>query len=327
MNFKTLFVILFVLATGSLSFAQPVHNIWDPPYKQGIAAQVEDRIITFEEIRREMAPLVARLQQESRTQSEFNQRIRDLYREVMSNLIDRVLIVKHFYEKEFNIPQSVVEDEFDRVIIQDFGGDRARFHEHLRLQGKTVREFRADLLERIIVSVMRSEKRKSESYVSPERIESFYNENKIHFYQEEAVHLRLIMLRRIADESPDLMSQNASKVMAELRSGRDFEEVAKEFSQDNRREEGGDWGWIERGDLKAELSEVAFSLDSGEFSEPVELEGQIFILYAEDYREEGLQPISEVRERIEGILAGQLARQAQKAWLERLRSEAYIRYY
>jgi len=75
------------------------------------------------------------------------------------------------------------------------------------------------------------------------------------------------------------------------------------------------------------LSEVAFSLRAGEFSKPVELGEQIFILYVEDAQVEGIQPLFEVRDRIENILAGRLARQAQSRWLERLRKNAYVKYY
>lgn len=318
--------ILLLVLPGNLS-AQPVHNIWEPPFKQGIAAQVEDRIITFEDLRREMGPLIPRVRQESRSPQEFEQRITALYREILQNLIDRVLIVKEFHRKEYRIPQSIVENEFERIVAEDFGNDRARFLEHLNAQGKNVREFRRDLLERIQVSVMRGQLRKSQSEISPERIEKFYNENKIHFYEEERVHLRLIMLRPIADESPDLLRQNAESVMQELHSGRPFSEVARQYSQDGRRDRGGDWGWIKRNDLREELSDVAFSLAPGTFSQPVRVGQEIFILFAEDVRDEGIQPISMVRDRIEDILAGQLARQSQQAWLERLRRDAFIKFY
>lgn len=307
--------------------AQKAHNIWDPPFKQGIAAEVENTIITYEELRREMAPLISRIRESSRSREEFNQRMRELYFEVLQNLIDRVLIVKEFQEKEFNIPQAYVENEFDRILIEDFENDRARFLEYLQSQGKNVREFRRDLRERIVVSVMRSEKRKSQSQISPERIEQFYNENKINFYEEEAVKLRIIMLRPLADENDDQMRQTIERIYEELGEGKPFAEVAQKYSQDSRRERGGDWGWIQRPDLKEELSTVAFSLEAGEYSDPVEIGEQTFILFVEDRREEGIQPLNEVRDRIEGILASQLARQAQQQWIERLRREAYIKYY
>lgn len=306
---------------------QSVNNIWDPPFKQGIAARAEDRIITFEELRREIAPLVEGVRRESRSPMEFEQRMSELYLEVLQTLIDRVLIVKEFNRKEYNIPGSYVESEINRRLIEDFNGDRSRFLEFLRSQGMTMRDYRRELAEQIIVSVMRAQMRRSASEISPERIESFYNDNKIYFYQEESVHLRLIMLKPITDESPDLLRQTANRVLAELREGASFADVAAKYSQDSRRNRGGDWGWINRADLRPELSEVAFSLKVGEFSEPVALADQLFILFVEDRRPEGIQPIEEVRERIEGILANQLARQAVNRWLERLRRDAFVVYY
>jgi peptidyl-prolyl cis-trans isomerase SurA len=179
----TLFTTLLIAALPALSgLAQTVHNVWDPPFRQGIAAEVENKVITFEEIRREMSPLIPRIRESARSRTEFTQRMQELYLEVLQNFIDRVLIVEEFKEKEFNLPQSFVENEWDRILIEDFENDRSRFLEYLEAQGKNAREFRADLRDRIIVSVMRSEKRKSQSQISPERIEQFYNENKINFY-------------------------------------------------------------------------------------------------------------------------------------------------
>jgi len=327
-NTLNLLVTLLITVLPVLqSTAQTVHNVWDPPYRQGIAAEVENKIITFEEIRREMAPLIPRIRESSRARAEFTQRMQELYLEVLQNFIDRVLIVEEFKEKEYNLPQTFVENEFDRILIEDFENDRSRFLEYLESLGKNVREFRADLRERIIVSVMRSEKRKSQSQISPERIEQFYNENKINFYEEEAVKLRIIMLRPLADENPDQMRQTIDRIYGELQNGTPFAEVASKYSQDSRRERGGDWGWIQRPDLKDELSAVAFTLKVGSYSEAISLGEQIFILYVEEKRDEGIQPINEVRDRIEEILASQLERQAQQQWLERLRREAYIRYY
>jgi len=321
--------ILFALAVGQAATlsAQKAHPVWEAPYKQGIAARVEDHIITFDELRRELAPLVPRVRDSARSRAEFEHRMSELYFEVLQNLIDSILIVKEFSKKEFTIPQNYVENEFDRILIEDFNNDRGKFHEYLKGQGLNVREFRRDLKERIIVSVMRGEKRKSQSQISPERIENFYRENMIHFYEDEAVKLRIITLRPLADESPDLMRQNVEKVLAELDRGEPFEEVARKYSQDSRRERGGDWGWIKRPDLKEELAMVAFDLEPGTHSEPLNIDGQTMILYVEEARPEGIQPLVEVRDRIEEILASQLARQTQDQWLERLRKQAYIRYF
>lgn len=324
--------LMLLVASFAPLGAQTIRNIWEPPLVNGIAAEVENEIITFEELRREMAPLLRQVQGEARTPAEFDQKMKELYLEVLQSLVDRVIIVKEFHkkveDKKFGpIPRSIIENEFDSVLLEDFNNDRTQLLAHLRQQGLTMREFRRRLQEQIIVSVMRGQMRRSQSEISPEKIESFYNENKIHFYQEESVRLRLIMLKPIAEESPDLLMQTARKIIDELNRGSKFSDLAQRYSQDSRKDRGGNWGWINRADLREELSEAAFDLDINQHSEPVQLGGQVFIMQVDDKREEGIQPLLEVRERIENILVDQLARQAQQRWLERLRRDAYIKYF
>ena len=325
-------VFMLLLATFYPLGAQTIRNIWDPPLVNGIAAEVENEIITFEELRREMAPLLRQVQGEARSPAEFDQKMKALYLEVLQSLADRIIIVNEFHkkvaDKKFGpIPRSIIENEFDSVLLEDFNNDRTQLLAHLRQRGLTMREFRKRLHEQIIVSVMRGQMRRSQSEISPEKIESFYNENKIHFYQEESVRLRLIMLKPIAEESSDLLMQTARKIIDELNKNAKFEDLAQRYSQDSRKNRGGEWGWINRADLREELSEVAFDLDIGQHSDPVQLSGQVFIMQVDDKREEGIQPLLEVRERIENILVDQLARQAQQRWLERLRRDAYIKYF
>ena len=323
---QILFSIL-LLAIQPIANGLTIHKIWEKPYKHGIAAIVQDRIITFEELRREMAPLMPQIRAESVSPADYEKKMEELYMEILQALIDRALIIKDFKEKEFQIPETVIENEYDRILITDFNNDRQKFHEHLRQIGKSPREFREGIEERVIVGAMRNQIRKSQAAISPEKIEEFYNENKIHFYQEESIHLRIIMLKPQPDSDSGFLDQTASKVIQELKNGADFSELAKKYSHDSRKDRGGDWGWVKRGDLRTELSTVAFGLASKKFSEPIELNKQLFILYIEDKRDEGIQSLSEARNQIEEILAGKLAGQAQNKWLERLRRDAYIKYY
>jgi peptidyl-prolyl cis-trans isomerase SurA len=319
-----LFALLISVATVS---GQTVHQIWNYPVVQGIAAQVEGHIITFEEVRSEMAPLMPHIEQESKSREDFEKKMSELYIETVQSMIDRQLIVKEFGEKKYNFPSSVVQNEYNRMLIEDFNNDRSAFHKHLDAIGKNVREFRQELQERFIVMAMRNNKRKDLSEISPERIEKYYNDNKSEFFQEEAIHLRLIMLKPIGDESPDLMRQQVENIQKDLASGKSFEEVARTYSQDTRRSRGGDWGWITRKDLNSALADSAFAIKTGQHSEPLVIGKQIYLMYVEERRAEGVQPMADVRTGIEEKLSGEQSRQAQQAWIERLRQKAYIKYF
>ena len=278
----------------------------------GIAAIAEGQIITVEELRRELEPVIPRLRVESKNAQEFSKRIEELSKQVLQNMIDRIIIVKAAEEKGLLIPPSYIEQEYDDVLNRDFGGDRGRFLEYLKARGETARDFRTDIYKRVVVNVMRAETRRSQSEISPERIEEFYVKNKIRFYQSESLHLRQIILTPLADEGLVPLRQTAKKVIEELESGANFGDIARKYSQDEMSRRGGDWGWIERKDVRKELSDAAFALNAGEYSQPIELGGTIFILYAEDKREEMIQPVSQVRDIIENVLVGEIAREAQE---------------
>ncbi len=298
-----------------------------PEVANGIAAVVEDRIITIDEVRREIALLVPQLRRDSRSEEEFQQRLRALQDEVVQNLVDRVLVVKHFEKQGHMIPRSYIESEMKDLVRRDFDGDRGRFLQYLQSQGISVRDFRKDLEERIIVQYMRGQMRRSESIVSPRRMEEFYEEKKHTFYQDEAVHLRIIQLSSLTNESEDVLLQTAEKIFRELENGAKFSELAEKYSQGRRRRDGGDWGWIKTGELREDWRDEVANLEVGEASEALKTPEGYFILYVEDFREAGIQPIHEVRDQIEMILASQMAREDQEEWLERLRSNAYVRYY
>ena len=293
----------------------------------GIAAIAEGEVITVEELRRELEPIIPRLRVEAKSAQEFGKRVDELTEEVLQNMIDRILIVKAAEEEGLMIPPSYIDKEYDETIDRDFGGDRARFLEYLKARGETPRSFRRDVYKRLVVNVMRSENRRSRSEVSPERIEEFYVNNKIRFYQSEALHLRQIILTQLADEGLVPLRQTANKIIAELRNGANFGDVARKYSQDEMSRRGGDWGWIERKDIRKELGDIAFNLEPGDFSRPIELGGTIFILYAEDKREEMIQPVTQVRDVIENVLIGEIARESQEKWLQEVRNKSYVRYF
>jgi peptidyl-prolyl cis-trans isomerase SurA len=172
---------------------------------------------------------------------------------------------------------------------------------------------------------MMHQQHKSQSIVSPVRIEQYYKENKDRFYQDDSVHLRLIQLSRGAATTDGDLRGQADSILLRLRSGEKFEDLAKEYSSDSRRAKGGDWGWMKRSDLKPEFSEPLFAVKKGQASEPIILPEGGFLLFAEDRKYAGIQPLDEVRDQIERILVQQMGREYEDRWLERLRRNGYVK--
>jgi len=292
----------------------------------GIAAIAEGKIITVEEVRRELQPFLPQIQSDSRGDPlKFRQLIEEMETDIIQNLTDNVLIVKEFYKDKGQIPSSFVNNEIEETIITKFDGKRSLYLDYLQSIGKTPDEHRTVITEEIIVNFMRSKMRKSAAIVSPVRIEEFYTNYKEEFFQEEAIHLRLIRLTRNPGEDADKMLAVADEIAEKLELGFAFDELASRYSGDSKAKKGGDWGWVSRGALIEQLSGPAFALRDGDYSEPIVISDNLFILYCEEYRPEGHQPLAKVREDIEGILISQMAREAEDRFLERLRRDVSVR--
>lgn len=298
-------------------------------YANGIVAVAEDKIITVADVSREITPLLPGLQRENiRNEQEYNAKIEALQDSVIQDLIDRVLIIKEFKKDEKkHIPEAIVDAEIARMQSDQFDNDRSKFLAYLRSRGTTLREFRREQEDEIIYRYMQGQQRKSQSVVSPVKIELFYNENKDRFYREDEVHLRLIQLTRTEGETDAQLAAMGTDILAKLKAGTSFEDLAKEYSKDARKSKGGDWGWLKRSDFKKEFSDPAFALKKGEASRPVLLPEGCFLLFAEDRKFAGIQPIDEVRDQIERILVTQMSRSGQERWLERLRRNGYVKHY
>jgi len=321
-------IVASLLAASGMAQTAPSDDNLNLRFANGIAAIAEDKIITVDDVRREVTPLIPQLQRDAKSEQEFNQRLEALQDNAIQNLIDRVLIIKDFQKDDKkHVPQSFVDNQIAEELTDQFDNDRSKFLAYLRARGTTMRDYRRETEEDIIYNYMMHQQHKSQSIVSPVRIEQYYKENKDRFYQDDSVHLRLIQLPRSAGETDGSLKGKAESILLRLRSGEKFEDLAKEYSSDSRHAKGGDWGWMKRSDLKPEFSEPLFAVKKGECSEPVLLPEGCFLLYADDRKYAGIQSLDEVRDQIERILLQQMSREGEDRWLERLRRNGYVKHF
>jgi len=328
----TVALVALLLAKTGLAQTAPADDNLNMRFANGIAAIAEDKIITVDDVRREITPLLPQLQREAsqspNPEEAFNQKLEALQDNAIQNLIDRVLIIKDFQKDDKkHVPESFVDNQIADELTDQFDNDRSKFLAYLRARGTTMREYRKEVEEDIIYNYMMHQQHKSQSIVSPIRIEQYYKENKDRFYQDDSVHLRLIQLPRTSSETDGELKGQADAILLRLRSGEKFEDLAKEYSSDSRRAKGGDWGWMKRSDLKPEFSEPLFAVKKGECSDAVMLPEGCFLLYAEDRKYAGIQPLDEVRDQIERILVQEMGREYEDRWLERLRRNGYVKHF
>ena len=292
----------------------------------GIAAVVNDQVITYSEVRDVVEPR-ERLLRSQYSGAELVKKITDLRKAALQDLIDRQLIIQAFEKEKLVIPQHFIDERVDAVIKENFGGDRNAFIKTMESQKFTMSKFRDIERQKIIVLAMRAKNIKSNLIVPPAKIEEYYRQHKDQFSSKAQVKLRMIMIPGHVESGGGTAQKSmADEIRAKLITGADFDKMAQMYSEDSTRDLGGDWGWIDDKTLSPELSQVAFSLKPGEISKVVDIGGNHYILKVEARQGGEAKPLSkEVRAEIEGRLRQQQAQQLQEHWLASLRSKAYIK--
>jgi peptidyl-prolyl cis-trans isomerase C len=125
-----------------------------------------------------------------------------------------------------------------------------------------------------------------------------------------------VRARHILVETED----EAKAVVADLKKGADFAELAKSKSKDPGAADGGDLGYFTKDQMVPEFSEVAFKLDKGALSDPVKSQFGWHVIKVEDKRERQPPEFDKVKDQLESFVV----RRAQVELITKLRNEAKI---
>ena len=288
----------------------------------GIAAVVNNEVVTFSQVR-ELVASKERAAKDTYKGEELMAKVKEIRLAAINDLIDRLLILQEFKGKQFQIPDYFLDERVTTIIREEFGGDRSAFIRTLAAQGFTLERFRQLERDKIIVQEMRRQAIKGSVAVSDARIAEYYKTHAEDYGTPEQLKLRTITIRRTGNN--EAKRKMAEEIREKIMGGAEFGDLARMYSEDDKQEAYGDWGWVDRRTLNESLSKAAFALKAGEVSKVIELGGSYYLLYAEAKKPATVKPLKDVRDEIEKGLI-QLERQKQQAdWLAKLRKKAYIK--
>ena len=270
-------------------------------------------------------------------QAFFEQRLQEIYPEVQQRLGDKppaiIELSARDEARERVIEEALIEQEIDRVNPP---ADEALVQQELKKMLKkqeTKRQLKqAGRNREIVINNMRKQLyRRLQAYeimevamhqdpASDEDVEEFYNKNLNHFKTREQIHASHILIR----DKSDIGREKLDVVIEALDSGRDFEELAREFSEDTSSEQGGDLGWLPRGQTVAKFEKVAFSLELDEISDPFETQFGWHIVRLHERQDARTQSLEEVSEQIAMMLLRERRNESYRLFLQDLKEKATI---
>jgi parvulin-like peptidyl-prolyl isomerase len=290
----------------------------------GIEAIVHDSVITFQEVEDASERIVQQMSQQYQGQPDvLRQQVNTAYKETLEELQERQLILHEFETAGYNMPESIIDEQFENYIKEKSHGDRVAFIKTLQEEGITLEKARRDYRATFIVEQMRYKNISSAIMISPHKIETYYVDHKDDFKEEDKVKLRMIVLTNAPEADTTQTRKLAGEILSRLDAGASFTDMATLYSQGAR--QSGEPEWVEKSVLREELSDAAFKLKPGEHSGVIETPGAFYILLIEDKKEAHVKPLPEVRDQIEKLLLAKERTRLQQAWIDKLKKKTFMR--
>ncbi len=322
MDLKRLLLLLSLLATGA-----PAVPAAQPALVNGIVAIVNETVITEKAAREFIDPAVIALErQPGMSQQARNEKMMEIYRDGLNQLVERQLTLDDFKASGYSFPESLIED-FVQERIRERYGDRVRLIKTLEAQNTTYEQFRTDIRDQFIVEQMNLKNVSSAVIISPFKIETYYKEHAEEFRMEAQIHLRMIELRKRDGGDPETVRRLARELEGKLAGGAKFAEMATVYSEGSQKKDGGDLGWVNRSVLRKEFADATAKLAAGQRTGVIDLPDACFLLLVEEVKPAQVRPLIEVRDDIEKTLLNQERARLQKKYVERLKKKSFVRYF
>ncbi len=284
-------------------------NKSDTSVENQVVIRVDDRVLTLAEFNEYFEPIRMSCDKE---QAQNSITLREARLGFLMQLVEEMIILRRADELHLHI--SVQElDEALRGFQKDY--PEAGFEYLFLRQAISFEAWKERLKKRLLMEkVIRKELLKEVS-VTPQEIKDYYDK-----HWKEWSHGKEIRARHILLPSED----QAKNILERLQNGDDFATLARLHSVAPEAQNGGDMGYLVRGQLPGSLEKPLFDLEQGAVSPVVKTPYGFHIFQVIEKRETSKPKIEECIERIKQGIKKERLGTAYGPWLAKLRSRYRI---
>jgi peptidyl-prolyl cis-trans isomerase SurA len=283
-----------------------------------VVGTVNNDAIFLSDLRARAAPFLPQVA-EARTETERKSRLKELYEELLTLLIDEKLIRQIAAQSGIRVTDADVDLAVENLRVQN-NLTEEQFEEALEAQGFSEEQYRRDLKKQLVRLKVMNERVRARVNITEEEVHARYEERA----RESGSELRyrvshvLIPVEDTASATDvAAVRQKAEELRAKL--------TPENFAAETEELGGGDLGWISPGDLPKELEQSLGSLRIGEISQPIRGNTGFHIFFVQD-RQVGsdFPTYDEMKQELYREMLDVAMTRQEKIFLEEIRRKAVI---
>ncbi|MGC1399001.1 foldase protein PrsA [Candidatus Binatus sp.] len=236
----------------------------------------------------------------------------------------KALIGQKLLEQEVKkYDDKVDEDQVDKYILQirtEKHLSDAEFRAQLQASGMSYDDLRKRARLDLEKAMMIEQEVRAKINVSDAEIKTYYDAHKDDFtITKERLKLAQVLIALPPNPTPAQVSaaqKKAAMVRARALKGDDFGDLARVYSDDDSKSNGGELGWFAPGDINDSILAGVKSLKPGEVSAPIRTNHGFHLVKLEEHEVPGVVPLSEVKPQIRAQLTDQQTSEQLEKWVE-----------
>jgi len=290
----------------------------------GVAAIVNDDVITISEVDDAGAPIYREIQRKYGDDAQAE--IAQARREVLDQLVDQKLMEQVIRRYEITASDSEVDLAIKDVKKQN-GITQEGLERALVKEGISYEEYREQVRSQIERTKLIGRQVRNRTGVDDGQAKKYYEEHPDEFKQEEQIKVRHILVPVAPDATPEQKAaarRKAGQAHAAVKAGGEFAAIARKDSSGPTAGEGGELGWVSRGQTLPEFEAEAFLLNKGQTSDVVETKLGYHVIQVEDRKTARTVSYDEAKGSIRNKLAQDQIESQFGDWMKKLRDNAYI---
>ncbi|WP_419392958.1 foldase protein PrsA [Cytobacillus praedii] len=257
---------------------------------------------------------VASVNGEKISEKELNELLVAQYgTEALDSLITEKVISQEKKKEKIKVSKEELDAEMT-AYMESYGGKDA-FEEILANNGVERSTIEKNIENYLVTKKLLEPRIK----ITDEEMKEYFEENKDSYAQAEQVQASHIL---VEDEA------TAKEVRKKLDEGKDFAELAAEYSTDSSNSNsGGELGYFARGEMVSEFEDAAFALETGKISNPVKTEHGYHIIKVTDKKKAKEAVFDDVKDEIKTALFDTKMETEYTTWLDEKFKEYKIENY
>lgn len=302
----------------------------EPIVLEQIVAKVNADIITLGDLDESRELMAQELSAQCRNDKKcVDDQLEKRKQDVLRDQIDQTLLVQKAKDLSISV-DAQVSKQMAEMQVKVGIKDPEEFRQFIQTQvGMPIEDYRERMKQGMLQQEVIGQEVSSKIIIPRSEVEKYYEDHKDNFYRDkESVGLQEILIGKRSkdglERTDDEVKAKADEIYTRAKAGEKFNELAVEISDAVSAAEGGNLGYLAKGELNPEIEKVVFVEPKGFVTSPIKVANGMVILRVADKVSPGLQPLAVVENEIMNQLYGPRFQPAIRTYLTKLRTEAFL---